>query len=150
MPSNAMTSLTAPCIDRTSAARIHYSDVIMSSMASQITSLTIVYSTVYSGVDQRKSQSSAALTLWGEFTGDRRIPRTKGQQCANIYFWWRHRDLALLRDKGNIVSTNNNLILISLDWVRILPLNDSVPAIRRLIISCSKYCLTNTITLHFY
>ena len=39
----------------------HYNDVIMSEMASQITSLTIVYSTVYSGLDQRKYQSSASL-----------------------------------------------------------------------------------------
>ena len=39
----------------------HYSDIIMGAMASQITSLTIVYSTVYSGVDQRKHQSSASL-----------------------------------------------------------------------------------------
>ena len=31
----------------------------MGKMASQITSLTIVYSTVYSGADQRKYQSSA-------------------------------------------------------------------------------------------
>ena len=31
----------------------HYSDIIMNAMASQITSLTIVYSTVYSGADQR-------------------------------------------------------------------------------------------------
>ena len=30
---------------------LHYSDVIMGAMASQITSLTIVYSTVYSGAD---------------------------------------------------------------------------------------------------
>ena len=38
----------------------------MSAMASQITSLTIVYSTVYSGADQRKHQSSASLAfLWG-------------------------------------------------------------------------------------
>ena len=38
----------------------------MSAMASQITSLTIVYSTVYSGVDQRKHQSSASLVfVWG-------------------------------------------------------------------------------------
>ena len=37
-----------------------YSDVMMSAMASQITSLTIVYSTVYSGADQRKHQSSAS------------------------------------------------------------------------------------------
>ena len=41
----------------------HYDDVIISLMASQITSLTIVYSTSYSGVDQRKHQSSASLAF---------------------------------------------------------------------------------------
>ena len=41
----------------------HYNDVIMSAMASQITSLTIVYSIVYSGADQRKHQSSASLVF---------------------------------------------------------------------------------------
>ena len=35
----------------------------MSAMASQITSLMIVYSTVYSGADQRKHQSSASLAF---------------------------------------------------------------------------------------
>ena len=45
---------------------IHYNDVIMGAMASQITSLTTVYSTVYSGADQRKHQSSASLAfVWG-------------------------------------------------------------------------------------
>ena len=41
----------------------HYSDVIMGAIASQITSLTIVYSSVYSGADQRKHQSSASLAF---------------------------------------------------------------------------------------
>ena len=41
----------------------HYSDVIMDTVASQITSLSIVYSTVYSGADQRKHQSSASLAF---------------------------------------------------------------------------------------
>ena len=41
----------------------HYNDVIMSMMMSQITSLTIVYSMVYSGTDQRKHQSSASLAF---------------------------------------------------------------------------------------
>ena len=41
----------------------HYDDVIMSAIASLITSLTIVYSTVYSDVDQRKHQSSASLAF---------------------------------------------------------------------------------------
>ena len=57
----------------------HYSDVIMGAMASQITSLTIVCSTVYSGADQRKHQSPRHRTSRGEFTGHRWIPRTKGQ-----------------------------------------------------------------------
>ena len=41
----------------------HYSDVIITTMASQITSFTIIYSIVYSDADQRKHQSSASLTF---------------------------------------------------------------------------------------
>ena len=41
----------------------HYIDVIMTTMASQITSLTVLYSTVYSDADQRKHQSSASLAF---------------------------------------------------------------------------------------
>ena len=41
----------------------HYNDVIMSAMVSQITSLMIIYSTVYSGTDQRKHQSSVSLAF---------------------------------------------------------------------------------------
>ena len=41
----------------------HYIDVIMTTMASQITSLTVVYSIFYSGADQRKHQSSASLAF---------------------------------------------------------------------------------------
>ena len=41
----------------------HYNNVIMSAIASQIISLTIVYSTVYSDADQRKHQSSASLAF---------------------------------------------------------------------------------------
>ena len=60
-------------------AMTHYDDVTMSLMASQITSLTIVYSTVYSGADQRKHQRSASLAfVWG-IHRDRWNPRTKGQ-----------------------------------------------------------------------
>ena len=57
----------------------HYNDVIMTTIASQITSSTVVYSTVYSDADQRKHQSSASLAfVWG-IHRDRWIPRTKGQ-----------------------------------------------------------------------
>ena len=43
--------------------RSHYTDVIMGAMASQITSLNIIYSTVYSGADQRKHQSPVSLAF---------------------------------------------------------------------------------------
>ena len=78
----------ASCVARSSASMSlylvyscfpHYSDVIMTTMASQITSLTVVYSTVYSDADQRKHQSSASLAfVWG-IHRDRWIPHTKGQ-----------------------------------------------------------------------
>ena len=42
---------------------VHYSDVIMGTMVSQITNFTIVSSTVYSSADQRKHQSSASLAF---------------------------------------------------------------------------------------
>ena len=56
---------------------LHYNDVIMGAMASQIASLAIVYSSVYSG--QRKHQSSASLPFVKGIHRDRWIPHTKGQ-----------------------------------------------------------------------
>ena len=44
-------------------APYHYSDVLMGAKASQSNSLTIVYSTVYSGTDQRIHQNSALLAF---------------------------------------------------------------------------------------
>ena len=41
----------------------HYNDVITKAAASQITNLTIVYSSFYSGADQRKHQSSTSLAF---------------------------------------------------------------------------------------
>ena len=43
----------------------HYNDVIMGVMASQITSLTIVYTTAYSGADQRKKRKKKKLRVSG-------------------------------------------------------------------------------------
>ena len=59
----------------------------MTPMVAQITSLTVVYSTVYSDVNQRRHQSSASLAfVWGSHR-DRWIPRTKGQlrgKCFHV------------------------------------------------------------------
>ena len=58
---------------------VHYSDIVMGAIASQITSLPVVYLTVDSGADQRKYQSSASLAFVRGLHRDRWIPRTKGQ-----------------------------------------------------------------------
>ena len=52
----------AVCLVKSQAEQ-HYDDVIMTMLASQITSLTVVYSIVYSDVNQRKLQSSASLAF---------------------------------------------------------------------------------------
>ena len=66
---------------------VYYIGVIMTTLASQITSPTVVYSTVYSDPDQRKHQSPASLAfVWG-IHRDRWIPRTKGQlrgKCVHL------------------------------------------------------------------
>ena len=65
----------------------YYNDVIMSAMASQITSLTIVYSSVY--IQAQIKENIKAPRHWplcGEVTGDRWIPRTKGQLRGNCFY----------------------------------------------------------------
>ena len=59
--------------------QFHNIDVILTMMVSKITSLTVVYSIVCSGVDQRKHQSSASLIFVWRIHRDRWSPRTKGQ-----------------------------------------------------------------------
>ena len=53
----------------------HYDDVTMGAKTSQITNLTVVYSTFYSGADQSKHQSSASLAfVWGIHRGPMNSP----------------------------------------------------------------------------
>ena len=66
----------------------------MSTIASQITSLTIVYSTIYSGADQSKHQSSASLAfVWG-IHRDREFPAQLASNAENVSIWWRHHVVA--------------------------------------------------------
>ena len=57
------TVMEIPVVSRFINSAIYYNDVIMRAMPSLITSLTIVCSTVCSGADQRKHQSSASLAF---------------------------------------------------------------------------------------
>ena len=69
----------------------------MGAIASQITSLTIVYSTVYSDADQKKSQ----LRVIGLFAGNSpetgEFPAQMANNAKNVSIWWRHREKISLR-----------------------------------------------------
>ena len=66
----------------------HCNDVMMGTRASQITRLTIVYSTVYSDADQRKHQSSASLAFVRGI--HREFPSQMDSNAENVSIWWRH------------------------------------------------------------
>ena len=57
---NVLSSRTGAAQWWISSNPVHYNDVIMIAIASKITNLTIVYSTVHPGADKRKHQSSAS------------------------------------------------------------------------------------------
>ena len=66
IPQLYMNAITSPCLEPYPGLAYlcwHYGDVIMDAIASQITSLIIVYSIVYSDADQRKHHSFASLAV---------------------------------------------------------------------------------------
>ena len=64
----------------------HYNAAILGAIASQITSLTIVFLTVHLDTDQRKHQSSASLAFVREF------PAHMASNAENVSIWWRHHE----------------------------------------------------------
>ena len=68
----------------------HYNDVIMGVITSQITSVTIVYSPVYSDADQRNHQSSASLAfVRGIHQWPVNSPHKGASTAENVSIWWR-------------------------------------------------------------
>ena len=97
----------------------HYSDIIMGVMASEITSLTIIYWTVYSGTEQRKHQSLASLT--GEF------PTQMGSNAENVSIWWCHHELTRyilviprgIIQLGSILFHSNNGLMTQIHYLNL-------------------------------
>ena len=73
---------------------IHYSDVILTPIASQITNLTIVYSAVYL---RRRSKKTSTLRVTGLCVGNSPVTGEFSAQRAsnaeNVSIWWRHNVL---------------------------------------------------------
>ena len=97
-----------------SSVGTHYIDFIMITMASQITGLTVVYSTVYSDADQRKHQSSASLAfVWGIHRRGE-FPAQRASYAENVSIWWRHHakfpwPCRITMNKGNPYSARSFL-----------------------------------------
>ena len=95
----------------------------MNAMASQITSLTIVYSIVYSGADQKTHQSSSLLA------GDRRIPLTKGQYPGKCFHLWTSSCSGQSQHHGHINPYNAKSGLFQKKYVNTMAANALAPSI---------------------
>ena len=75
---------------------VHYGDVIMSTMASQITGISVIYSTVCSGVGQKKSSKLSVTGLCegnSPVTGE--FPAQRDSNAENASIRWRYHELWL-------------------------------------------------------
>ena len=74
---------------------LHYNAVIMSAKASQITSLAIVYLTVYS---RRRSKKTSKLRVAGLCGGNPpmtcEFPAQGASNVENVSIWWRHHEFS--------------------------------------------------------
>ena len=68
---------------------LHYDDVRMGAIASQITSLMIVYSIVYSDVEKTSKLRVTGLCV-GNSPGTGELPAQMASYAENVSFWWRH------------------------------------------------------------
>ena len=91
---------------------LHYSDVIMAAMASQIASVSSVYSTVCSGANQRKHQSSASLAfVRGLHRWSMNSPR-KGSATRKMFLLYDVHDLRCFSDWSKHVLPLGYCIII--------------------------------------
>ena len=102
---------TVPHTAQEAPIAAHYSDVIMSAIASQITGVSIDCSTACPGADQRKHQSSASLAFCEGFTSLR--TSDADNMFLSIYFKWLTKGVKLVRENilhwgTEAFSTENN------------------------------------------
>ena len=92
-------------IPKVCCAGVHYTDFIMSAMASQITIVSVVCSTVGSSSDQRIHQTSRHWPLCGKFTGE--FPAQKASNAETVSIWWRHHVFRRKPNKQAMAPTNH-------------------------------------------
>ena len=84
---------------------LHYSDVKLDAIESHITSLTIVYTTVYSDSDKKKTLKLCVTGLCvgnSPVTGE--FPAQMASNAENVSIWWRHHVLIVM---GMLICLRN-------------------------------------------
>ena len=120
----------------------------MSTMASQITGLMIVYSTVYSDADQRKHQSSASLAF---VRGIHRRPVNSPHKWPvtqkNVSIWWRHHENGQVPFNNDTLQSTNRLN-ISRNVLQLSSLINSNGKGNTMEVYVTRYCPATQIILH--
>ena len=97
------------CQDICSDNGDHY-NVIMSAMASQITSLMIVYSTVYS---KRRSKKTSRLRVAGLCDGNSPVTgeflAQRASKAENVSIWWRHHATLWSLNNGKVNHSDRTI-----------------------------------------
>ena len=86
----------------TRPTRIHCNDFIIGAMASRITSLRIVYSTVYSDRSRKTSKLRVTGLCAGYSSGTGEFPAQMASNQENISIWWHHH----VTGHNSMVNTN--------------------------------------------
>ena len=97
----------------------HYNDVIQGAMVSQITNLTMGYSTIYS---RRKSKKISKLRVTGLCEGNSPVtgefPAQRTSNAGSVSIWWRHHEYlstwlyVILRLRSSNSSSGTSMFLI--------------------------------------
>ena len=91
----------------------HYNDIIMGSIASQITSPTIVYSAVFFfGRRSKKTSKLRATGLCaGNLPGTGKFPAQMVSYAENVSIWWRHHAWDQINNKPSLVDWTNGYLV---------------------------------------
>ena len=75
---------------------IHYSDVIMSAMTSEITGVSNVSQLFVQAQIKENIKAPRRWPLGVESTGDRWFPSKRASKAENVSLWWRHHVITLI------------------------------------------------------
>ena len=91
----------------------HYCDVIMGVMASQITSLMFVYSTIHSGEDKKTSKLRVTGLCEGNSSVTGEFPAQRASVAVNVSITWRHHGRFCLHHIYQCLLLQKVLILLA-------------------------------------